>query len=66
MELSGRRVETVAEGIGAQAEQRTPAEAAQAQGQELAPAPRLVSGGGQTALPRVWVVEMDGTQARLP
>jgi len=63
VELSGRQCETVAEGVGAEAEQRTQAEAAQAHRQDLAPALRLVSGEKRAAPGRVWVVEMDGVQA---
>ena len=65
VELSGGQVETVAEAIGAEAEQRTQAEARPAQGQELAPALRVVSDGRTPTPPRVWVVEMDGIQAPL-
>lgn len=65
IELSGRQCETVAEAIGAEAEQRTQAEAHQAEQQDVAPALRLVGGEGGWSRGRCWVVEMDGVQAPL-
>ena len=67
VDLSGRQVETVAEGLGRHAALCDEQAAESACGQDLRPALRLVgaAAGARACRGRVWVVEMDGVMAGL-